>query len=96
MGMLRAYAVAKIAAPAARVYAILSDYREAHQEILPRDFFKRVEVEQGGHGAGTVVNVVSRILGREVRFAFDCSRTRTGTCAHGIECRLKTRHHIHG
>lgn len=67
----RAEARAVIAAPADRVYAILSDYRDSHPQILPRSFFTGLEVESGGQGAGTVVRVRARMLGveRELRMA---------------------------
>jgi hypothetical protein len=45
------------------VYGVFADYREAHPRILP-SFFTGLEVEQGGHGAGTVILVKSRFAGR--------------------------------
>src|SRR6478672_5247783 len=44
----------EVAAPAERVYRILSDYRH-HQRVLP-DAFSDFRIEQGGVGAGTVVS----------------------------------------
>jgi len=43
-----------IAAPAARVYRILADYRQHHPRILP-PAFSGFTVEQGGVGEGTVI-----------------------------------------
>ena len=56
-------ASALIDAPAARVYGIIADYRNGHPQILPRPHFVSMEVEQGGVGAGTVVNFQMRLMG---------------------------------
>lgn len=65
--MTRIYAEnsAVIDAKPEEVYAILSDYRNKHPLILPRDHFRGLEVEEGGQGAGTVFRVRSRSLGVE-------------------------------
>lgn len=60
-------ATARIAAPAARVYAIIADYREGHPRILPKQF-TRLDVEQGGVGAGTVIRCEMRLFGRTQTF----------------------------
>jgi hypothetical protein len=44
----------RVAAPAEHIYRILADY-EHHQRILP-EAFSDFKIEQGGVGAGTVVN----------------------------------------
>ncbi len=54
----------RIDAPAAAVYAVFADYREAHPRILPRSFFTGLTVERGGVGAGTVLRVSGRFGGR--------------------------------
>ena len=59
---------AEIEAPAPIIYRIISDYREGHPRILPRPPFTALEVEQGGTGAGTVIRVGMRVLGREQSF----------------------------
>ena len=61
-------AAAVIAARPEDVYAILADYRHGHPQILPKPFFTKVEVEQGGTGAGTVIRVHMRVFGRERSF----------------------------
>jgi hypothetical protein len=70
---LRAHATAAIPAPAARVYAILCDYRGSHPRILPKDFFTGLAIESGGQGTGTILRVRARILGaeRELRMHVD-------------------------
>src|SRR5687767_16032306 len=43
----------RIPAPPAEVYAIIADYTEGHPHILPSAYFRNIEVEKGGVGAGT-------------------------------------------
>jgi len=54
--MRRAHAEASalIDAPAAEIYAVLTDYGNAHPHILPKPYFTKLAVEQGGIGAGTI------------------------------------------
>ncbi len=56
---------AVIPATAGRIYAILVDYHQGHPQILPKKFFSRLEVEEGGIGEGTVIRVHVRQFGRE-------------------------------
>jgi hypothetical protein len=58
-------AAAVIPARPEDVYAILADYRYGHPQILPKLYFTKVEVEQGGTGAGTIIRVFMRVLGCE-------------------------------
>lgn len=55
-----------IAAPAARIYQVLADYRVGHPRILASAFTNLV-VEQGGFGEGTVITFDMRVLGRTSR-----------------------------
>ena len=64
MNHYRVGASALVRAPARRVYAILADYREGHPRILPPRWFRALEVERGGTGAGTVIRVTMRVMGR--------------------------------
>lgn len=57
-----------IHAPAARVYAIIADYRVHHPRIVPPEYFTKIEVEAGGIGAGTRTRVETRVLGQTKRF----------------------------
>jgi hypothetical protein len=57
-------ASATIAAPAARVYGIIADYRNGHPHIVPRPPFGDIVVEQGGVGAGTAIRFPMRVVGR--------------------------------
>jgi hypothetical protein len=57
-------ASALIHAPAERAYAVIADYRDGHQRILPRPPFVDLQVEQGGVGAGTVINFRMKLAGQ--------------------------------
>lgn len=57
-------AAADIDAPPHVLYDIIADYRVNHPRILPRPPFESLNVEQGGTGAGTVIRVGIRLLGR--------------------------------
>lgn len=50
-------------APAARVYEVLADYRQHHPRIVPPEYFRRLEVLEGGVGTGTRTRVEMRVLG---------------------------------
>jgi len=60
----RISAAAQLAAPAKSIYALIADYADGHQRILPRPPFVSLTVEQGGVGAGTVVNFQMRVMGQ--------------------------------
>lgn len=57
-----------IHAPAEMIYEILADYRTSHPRILPKPYFLSMDVEEGGFGAGTIVNFKMRILGQTRAF----------------------------
>ena len=57
-----------IPAPAEQIYEILADYRTKHPLILPKPYFLSLDVEEGGTGAGTIVNFKMRVLGRTQSF----------------------------
>jgi len=57
-----------IEAPAELVYRTLADYHHGHPSILPKPHFLSLEVEQGGFGAGTIVNCKVRVFGRVQSF----------------------------
>jgi len=52
-----------IHASPADVYAVISDYRVGHQAVLPKPYFPKVVVVQGGQGAGTVIEVHMDVYG---------------------------------
>ena len=57
-----------IDAPADTIYNIIADYRSMHWLILPKEYFLSLDVEQGGFGAGTIINFEMRILGQTRSF----------------------------
>ena len=57
-----------INAPAEIIYNIIADYRNGHPHILPRQYFLSLDVEEGGFGAGTIVNFTMRLLGQTQSF----------------------------
>jgi uncharacterized protein YndB with AHSA1/START domain len=52
-------------ASAEKVYAILADYHREHRHILPKGYFTKLEVQEGGYGDGTLFRVYMRVLGGE-------------------------------
>jgi hypothetical protein len=54
----------EIAAPAARLYDIIADYRNGHPRILPPEYFNSLTVEAGGRGAGTRIRFEMRAFGK--------------------------------
>lgn len=67
-----------IHAPAARVYGIIADYRVHHPQIVPPDYFQKIEVETGGVGAGTRTRVTTRVLGRTQQFVHEIREPEPG------------------
>ena len=57
-----------ITAPVYKVYDLIADYRNGHPRILPKPYFVSLNVEQGGYGAGTVINFQMKLLGRVQSF----------------------------
>ena len=55
---------AKINSSSKVVYTIIADYRDAHPKILPKPPFVSLIVEQGGIGAGTIVCVQMKVMGK--------------------------------
>ena len=69
MSVARAARSGLVRAPARVVYSLIADYRNGHPRILPTQYFPRLEVEQGGTGAGTIIRYQLRMFGvtREIR-----------------------------
>src|SRR5262249_9019518 len=64
VGRYRVSRSARIGAAPARVYAVIADYREHHRKIVPLEYFPRLEVIEGGVGAGTRTRVEMSVLGQ--------------------------------
>ncbi len=53
-----------IQAPPKVVYNIIADYKDGHPQILPNPPFVSLEVEKGGVGAGSVLQVQMKAAGK--------------------------------
>lgn len=58
-------ATGHVKAPSRRVYDLIADYGGGHKRIIPPQYFKSLDVEKGGVGAGTVIRVTMKMLGSE-------------------------------
>jgi len=61
-----------------KIYAILTDYRGAHQSILPKPYFASVTVEQGGQGAGTIFLAKMEVYGNKSQVHMTVSEPEPG------------------
>jgi hypothetical protein len=69
--MMKPYQVTSsllIKAPAKQLYDIIADYHNGHPLILPKPYFVSLEVEEGGFGAGTIINFQMRVFGKTQTF----------------------------
>jgi hypothetical protein len=64
MSSYRVSTSGKVSAQASRVYAAIADYRDQHPHIVPPKYFRRLEVLEGGVGAGTRTRVEMCVLGK--------------------------------
>lgn len=67
-----------IDAPAEQIYAILADYHEGHPAIVPKKYFKKLEVLEGGQGAGTKLYVEMEVFGVSADFTLDVTEPELG------------------
>jgi uncharacterized protein YndB with AHSA1/START domain len=68
-----------ISAPAQKVYDLIADYRSGHPLILPKPYFVSLEVEQGGYGAGTIINFQMKLMGRLQSFHSTITEPQPGS-----------------
>ena len=61
---LRITVSSSLSQPASLLYSILADYREGHPQIIPPAYFRNLQVEEGGYGAGTMIQFQMCLLGR--------------------------------
>ena len=80
MAALRGSATSRstIHAPAARVYSVIADYNQHHPRVVPPEYFKRLQVEEGGIGAGTRISVTMRVMGKTQTFQHRVSEPEPG------------------
>lgn len=74
----RVSATALIHAPPARVYGIIADYRVHHPRIVPPEYFRKIDVEAGGVGAGTRIRVAMRVLGTSKQLVHEIREPEPG------------------
>jgi hypothetical protein len=60
------------------IYAVLSDYQNQHQAILPAKYFTKLEVEQGGTGAGTVIRMRVKVMGTTYNYHMKVAEPEPG------------------
>ena len=78
----------EIAAPAADIYAVIADYENGHPRILPKPYFVSLDVEEGGVGAGTIINFQMSVMGQTQDFRAEVSEPEPGRVL--VETDLKT------
>ena len=64
MKTFRVSASGHVGASASQVYAIIADYQRHHPHIVPPQYFGRLDVLEGGVGAGTRTRVEMHVLGK--------------------------------
>lgn len=69
---------AVIDAPPELLYNILADYQEGHPSILPQQYFKRLDVLEGGRGEGTRIHVVMNALGTTAEYTMTVTEPEPG------------------
>ena len=67
-----------IDAPASHLYAIVSDYNDGHQAILPKPYFTKMDVLEGGVGAGTKIEVHMEVMGQKVVYNMEVTEPEPG------------------
>ncbi|HKG54796.1 MAG TPA: SRPBCC family protein [Anaerolineales bacterium] len=67
-----------ISSPAQKIYGLIADYRNGHPRILPKPYFVSLEVEQGGYGAGTIINFQMQLMGRIQTFHSTITEPKPG------------------
>lgn len=51
--------------PASKIYGAIADYQKHHPNFLPRNYFKKLEIESGGVGAGTIFKADMDVYGNK-------------------------------
>lgn len=78
MGSVRVVESAVINTQPEEVYSILADYRVEHPRILPKQYFKELEIKRGGQGAGTFYRVRTRTMGVDTTYHMEVSEPKPG------------------
>jgi hypothetical protein len=78
MDRVYAWEAATFAATPEQIYAVISDYRHHHPQILPSPYFDKLEVEEGGQGAGTVFRAEMNVFGVKQAFRMRVTEPEPG------------------
>lgn len=78
MNRIRAAAAMIIDARPEEIYSILADYHAGHPQVLNKKYFRSLEVESGGRGAGTVFRTRIRVGGVERAYHMVVSEPEQG------------------
>lgn len=78
MSRIRAAASMVIDAQPEEIYPILADYRTEHLQIVNKKYFRSLEIESGGQGAGTVFQTHVRVGGVERAYHMVVSEPEPG------------------
>lgn len=69
---------AKMSQPASKIYAAIADYKQHHPQFLPKNYFKKLEIESGGIGAGTLFKAEMEVYGSKSSFRMKVSEPNPG------------------
>lgn len=78
MATYQAEATQEINARPEHVYAMLSDYKIHHPNIVPKPYFQNIVVQEGGVGAGTVFTMDLVIMGVTRKYRLTVSEPEPG------------------
>jgi hypothetical protein len=78
MSTFRVAETQEVDAPPEKVYQVFADYVNHHPKILPKPYFDKVEIEQGGIGAGTVIRVTMKAWGSTYNYRFVVTEPEPG------------------
>ena len=67
-----------IEAEPALIYAIFVDFEEAHIAILPKPYFEKIVLKEGGLGAGTIYDLHMNIFGAKSQAEMHVSEPNPG------------------
>ena len=67
-----------IDSPPSHVYHILADYQEGHPAILPKKYFSKLIVIEGGVGAGTIFETQINFMGIRQKYHVEVSEPDPG------------------
>ena len=64
--------------PASKIYGAIADYQKHHPNFLPRNYFKKLEIESGGVGAGTIFKADMDVYGNKSTLRMQVTEPQPG------------------